>query len=88
MASVTGRLRGGSRQPSPDERLGEHAAAVLRLRSGHTAPSLEEMRDHLERVGLARQKWPEELHAVEDFPRTASGKIQKFVLRRDIAMCG
>jgi acyl-coenzyme A synthetase/AMP-(fatty) acid ligase len=37
-------------------------------------------------MGLARQKWPEELHAVEDFPRTASGKIQKFLLRRDIAM--
>lgn len=73
---------------APDERLGEHAAAVLRLRSGHAAPSLEEMRTHLERVGLGRPKWPEELHAVEDFPRTASGKIQKFVLRRDIAMRG
>jgi acyl-CoA synthetase (AMP-forming)/AMP-acid ligase II len=71
---------------APDERLGEHAAAVLRLRPGRKAPSLGEMRDHLERMGLARQKWPEELHAVEDFPRTASGKIQKFLLRRDIAM--
>ncbi|MEU9017697.1 AMP-binding protein [Actinomadura sp. NPDC048394] len=71
---------------APDERLGEHAAAVLRLRPGRKPPSLGEMRDHLERMGLARQKWPEELHAVEDFPRTASGKIQKFLLRRDIAM--
>ncbi|KAB2379177.1 cyclohexanecarboxylate-CoA ligase, partial [Actinomadura montaniterrae] len=50
------------------------------------APTIEEMRAHLERAGLGRQKWPEELHAVEDFPRTASGKIQKFLLRRDIAM--
>ncbi|GAA2737352.1 AMP-binding protein [Actinocorallia aurantiaca] len=74
----------------PDERLGEHAAAVVRLRPGHSLPSLEEVRVHLEGVGLARQKWPEELHEVADFPRTASGKVQKFVLRRDfrdIAVC-
>jgi non-ribosomal peptide synthetase component E (peptide arylation enzyme) len=43
------------------------------------------MRTHLERAGLARQKWPEELHVVPEFPRTASGKVQKFVLRRDVA---
>ncbi|NEC85425.1 AMP-binding protein [Streptomyces sp. SID12501] len=69
----------------PDERLGEHAAAVLRLRPGHPAPTLDKMRAHLDREGLARQKWPEELHVVDEFPRTASGKVQKFVLRKDIA---
>ncbi|MFC5753168.1 AMP-binding protein [Actinomadura rugatobispora] len=70
---------------APDVRLGEHAAAFVRPRPGATAPTLDQMRDHLERVGLARQKWPEELHAVEDFPRTPSGKVQKYVLRADIA---
>lgn len=70
---------------APDARLGEHAAAVLRLRSGHAAPTLDEVRAHLERAGLARQKWPEELHVVDDFPRTPSGKVQKFALRRDVA---
>jgi acyl-CoA synthetase len=73
---------------APDARLGEHAAAVLRLRPGHPVPTLGEMRTHLERAGLARQKWPEELHTVADFPRTASGKVQKFILRRDIAARG
>jgi acyl-CoA synthetase len=68
-----------------DERLGEHAAAVVRLTSGHRMPTIEDMRGHLDRAGLARQKWPEELHAVDDFPRTPSGKVQKFLLRRDIA---
>jgi len=43
------------------------------------------MRDHFERAGLARQKWPEELHVLDDFPRTATGKVQKYILRRDIA---
>ncbi|TKG70844.1 AMP-binding protein [Prauserella endophytica] len=70
---------------APDGRLGEHAAAVVRVRPGERAPSLDELRAHLEAAGLARQKWPEELHEVEDFPRTASGKVQKFLLRQDIA---
>ena len=30
---------------------------------------------------MARQKWPEELRLVDDFPRTASGKVQKFKVR-------
>ncbi|GAA4983998.1 AMP-binding protein [Yinghuangia aomiensis] len=70
---------------APDERLGEHAAAFLRMLPGHPMPALDAVRVHLEQVGLARQKWPEELHTVADFPRTASGKVQKFVLRRSLA---
>jgi acyl-CoA synthetase len=70
---------------APDPRLGEHAAAVVRRKPGHQIPTLDEVRAHLERAGLARQKWPEELHEVDDFPRTPSGKIQKFLLRRDVA---
>ena len=70
---------------APDARLGEHAAAVLRLHPGRPAPTLGELRAHLERSGLARPKWPEELHVIGDFPRTASGKVQKYILRRDIA---
>ncbi|XVQ07446.1 AMP-binding protein [Spirillospora sp. CA-255316] len=70
---------------APDERLGEHAAAVLRLKPGQPVPTMEQLRAHFDRAGLAKQKWPEEVHAVDDFPRTASGKIQKYVVRRDIA---
>jgi acyl-CoA synthetase len=69
----------------PDPRFGERAAAVLCLKPGQAAPTLDEVRVHLASVGLARQKWPEELHIVAQFPRTASGKIQKFVLRRELA---
>ncbi len=60
----------------------------MRLKPGHPAPGMGEMLAHFERSGLARQKWPEELLAVEDFPRTPSGKVQKFILRRDIAARG
>jgi acyl-CoA synthetase len=67
---------------APDPRLGEHAAVFVRMLSGHDDPSLASMRAHLEAAGLARQKWPEELRSVEEFPRTPSGKVQKFVLRQ------
>jgi acyl-CoA synthetase len=69
---------------APDVRLGEHACAFLRMQEGAVAPDLESVKAGLEAAGLARQKWPEELHTVVEFPRTPSGKIQKFVLRKDL----
>jgi acyl-CoA synthetase (AMP-forming)/AMP-acid ligase II len=71
----------------PDDRLGERAAAVLRLRDGHEMPTLDEVRAHFRDAGIAVQKWPEELHRVpddQDFPRTASGKVQKFRVRERV----
>jgi non-ribosomal peptide synthetase component E (peptide arylation enzyme) len=47
-------------------------------------PTLDDVRAHFEAAGAARQKWPEELYESDDFPRTASGKVQKFVVRQDV----
>jgi acyl-CoA synthetase len=69
---------------APDERLGERACAVLRLRRGAEAPDLGAVQAHLGAAGLPKQKWIEELRVVEDFPRTASGKIRKFVVRAEL----
>lgn len=69
---------------APDERFGERPAAIVRLRDGATAPTLDEVRAHLSSAGLAKPKWPESLHVVPDFPRTASGKVQKFRLRQQL----
>ena len=69
---------------APDERLGEHAAAIVRARAGRAAPSLDDVRAHLAAAGLARQKWPESLYEVAEFPRTPSGKVQKFRLRQEL----
>jgi acyl-CoA synthetase len=71
---------------APDDRLGEHAAAVLRVREGHDMPTLDEVRRHFKASGVAIQKWPEELHRIDDYPRTASGKVQKFLVRKNIAL--
>ncbi|HYU38307.1 MAG TPA: AMP-binding protein [Acidimicrobiia bacterium] len=66
---------------APDPRLGEHACAFVRPSAGQDIPSLEDVRAHLDAAGLARQKWPEEIRTIDDFPRTPSGKVQKFALR-------
>jgi acyl-CoA synthetase len=66
---------------APDRRLGEHACAFLRLLPGAAMPELATVRASLDAAGLARQKWPEELVEIAEFPRTPSGKVQKFVLR-------
>jgi acyl-CoA synthetase len=69
---------------APDARLGEVACAFFRMQSGSTAPTLADIRSYLESTGIARQKWPEHTRSVDDFPRTASGKVQKFVLRQQL----
>jgi acyl-CoA synthetase (AMP-forming)/AMP-acid ligase II len=65
---------------APDPRLGEHACAFVRGR----VPSLADVQAAMAEAGLAKQKWPEDVREVENFPRTASGKIQKFVLRQQL----
>ena len=67
---------------APDARLGEIGCAHFRMLRGAPAPDLVATRAALERAGLARQKWPELIREVQEFPRTPSGKIQKFVLRQ------
>jgi acyl-CoA synthetase (AMP-forming)/AMP-acid ligase II len=73
---------------APDARLGEHGCAFIRPAPGAEAPDPATIRDHLEAAGLARQKWPEEIRAVADLPRTASGKVQKFALRDQLRRSG
>ena len=67
---------------APDARLGEIGCAHFRMLRGAPAPDLAAMWAALEHAGLARQKWPELIREVQEFPRTPSGKIQKFVLRQ------
>ncbi len=63
----------------PDERFGERPVAFVRLIPGRETTE-PELIDHV-RERLARFKAPSEVHFREDLPRTATGKIQKFVLR-------
>ena len=64
----------------PHPRLGEAVCACLTLRENAAWNGPEEILAHLEAFGLARPKFPVEWLVVDEFPRTASGKVQKNVL--------
>ncbi|EFK3807460.1 medium-chain fatty-acid--CoA ligase [Escherichia coli] len=68
----------------PDERLGERSCAYVVLKAPHHSLSLEEVVTFFSRKRVAKYKYPEHIVVIEKLPRTASGKIQKFLLRKDI----
>ena len=63
----------------PDERWGEVGCAFLLARPGHDLPSDSDVATFC-RDNLAAYKVPKQFVAVDDFPRTAAGKIQKHLL--------
>lgn len=65
----------------PHDRLGEGICAYVILNRAADAAALA---SHVEASGLAKQKIPERFEFVDDFPRTASGKIRKDALRADV----
>ena len=67
----------------PDDRLGEIVAAVVRPREGQGLPERELYDFCADRLSYA--KVPVLWAAVEAFPLTPSGKIQKHVLRAQVA---
>ncbi|EEX1757196.1 cyclohexanecarboxylate-CoA ligase [Escherichia coli] len=68
----------------PDERLGERSCAYVVLKAPYHSLSLEEVVAFFSRKRVAKYKYPEHIVVIEKLPRTASGKIQKFLLRKDI----
>ncbi|HBV8395449.1 TPA: medium-chain fatty-acid--CoA ligase [Escherichia coli] len=67
-----------------DERLGERSCAYVVLKAPHHSLSLEEVVAFFSRKRVAKSKYPEHIVVIEKLPRTTSGKIQKFLLRKDI----
>ena len=64
----------------PDPRLGEKGCAFVTLVEGASF-TFEDARDSFAECKLAKTYWPERLEIIQEFPRTPSGKIQKFKLR-------
>ncbi|MBU2549743.1 MAG: AMP-binding protein [Proteobacteria bacterium] len=69
----------------PDPKTGEKACAYIILATGASDLTLEDIVDFVVEKGLAKQKIPERMEIVEDFPRTHSGKIKKNILKEAIA---
>ncbi|ENW26624.1 cyclohexanecarboxylate-CoA ligase [Acinetobacter lwoffii] len=68
-----------------DERMGERACAIIKLKDQTKPLSFNELVDFLKTHNLAMQYLPERLEIWEDIPMTPSGKIQKFKLRELLA---
>ncbi len=63
----------------PHENWGESPHAFVVLRAGETATE-DELKLHV-RDSLAHFKTPQWVTVVDDLPKTATGKVQKFMLR-------
>ncbi len=64
----------------PDERLGERGCCFATLKEGSNF-HFDDMINFLLENQLAKNYLPEHLEIIQEMPRTASGKIQKFQLR-------
>ncbi|TPG36599.1 class I adenylate-forming enzyme family protein [Mycolicibacterium hodleri] len=69
----------------PDDLRGELVCAVVRRSQRHRDVTLDELCTFLDGRGLMKQKWPERLVVVDDFPLTGLGKVAKSELARRIA---
>ena len=65
----------------PDSRLGERSCAFVVPRPGERL-DLAAVQTWMATNKVAKQYWPERVEVVAELPRTASGKIQKFLLRQ------
>lgn len=63
----------------PDETFGEEISAWIKLKSG-ASMTADELKEYC-KGKIARYKIPRYIAFVEEFPMTASGKVQKFKLR-------
>ncbi|WAT82627.1 AMP-binding protein [Bacillus safensis] len=64
----------------PDETYGEEAAAFIRLKQGRTV-TIETLTSYCQSQ-MARYKIPKYFFITDEYPMTASGKIQKFRLKK------
>jgi fatty-acyl-CoA synthase len=65
----------------PDELYGEQILACIKVKEGETL-TIEEVKDFCTGK-IARYKIPHYIQVVDEYPMTASGKIQKFRLREN-----
>jgi acyl-CoA synthetase (AMP-forming)/AMP-acid ligase II len=68
----------------PDEDRGEMVCAVVRRSPHRRDVTLDELRVFLDERGLMKQKWPERLVVVDEFPMTGLGKVAKSALAEQI----
>lgn len=73
-------VRAAAAVAMPDRIYGEKVCVCVELHPGQSI-TMDEVREHFARSGLAKQKTPERLEILPELPRNASGKVKKNELR-------
>jgi non-ribosomal peptide synthetase component E (peptide arylation enzyme) len=76
-------IRDAAVVPRSHDRYGEQVWAFLRTTGGQQV-TLDDVRQHFRALGVARQKTPEGVVVLAEFPRTPAGKVAKRDLRESL----
>ena len=68
----------------PDERLGERICTFVVAKPECKAPTKESVIEHLKSKHVQKRLWPERVEIIDRIPRTATGKVRRFVLLEEI----
>jgi acyl-CoA synthetase (AMP-forming)/AMP-acid ligase II len=68
----------------PDEKLGEKVCCYVVAKPGNEPPTVDGLREFLLGEGMPIQKTPERVVTLDALPMTATGKVLKHELRKDI----
>lgn len=68
----------------PDERLGERICTFVVAKPECEAPTKESVIEHLKSKHVQKRLWPERVEIIDRIPRTATGKVRRFVLLEEI----
>ncbi len=70
---------------APDDRMGERICLfAVANKALPEAPALSNLLDFLKAQGVSKRLWPERLELVDEIPRTATGKVQRFKLSEEL----
>ena len=70
---------------APDERMGERICLFAVAAPGlDHAPRLDDLLEHLRAKGVSKRLWPERLELIDEIPRTPTGKVQRYLLTREL----
>jgi non-ribosomal peptide synthetase component E (peptide arylation enzyme) len=69
----------------PDRVYGEKACAFIITHPGKRLPTVAELGEFLLARGIAKFKLPERIEAIDAFPETRVGKLDKVALRKIIS---
>ena len=66
----------------PDDRLGQRIGAIIVLNHSQLALNKTKLLAELQEQQVDKKLWPEKILIVDSLPKTANGKVKKYLLRK------